>query len=167
MFGSGWQAGEATIVERMNLGTGSVGNAAAGAVSVYKYVADVKVEGSGEVFRTTLEEPRLMPMFRSPGVGEVVKVKANPKKGEAKFDKSDPTISLDAQSETIKGQEKAAFDQALSEGATSDGSAQATSAGATAGAIERMLELDKLRESGAISDEAYAAEKAKIQAGLR
>jgi hypothetical protein len=47
VFGSGWEPGEATIVERMSLGTGSVGNAAAGATPVYRYVADVKVDGSG------------------------------------------------------------------------------------------------------------------------
>jgi hypothetical protein len=115
VFGSGWKPGEATIVARESLGTGAVGNAAAGATPVYRYVADVSVDGAA-TFRTTLEEPRLMPMFRSPGVGEVVKVKANPKKGEAKFDKSDPTISLDAQSDLLKEEEKAEFDRALREG---------------------------------------------------
>jgi hypothetical protein len=82
VFGSGWEPGVATIVERMSLGTGAVGNAAAGAIPVYRYVADVKVDGSEKTFRTTLEEPRFMPMFRAPGVGETVKVKVDPKKGE-------------------------------------------------------------------------------------
>jgi hypothetical protein len=118
VFGSGWKPGEATIVARESLGTGAFGNAAAGATPVYRYVADVKVDG-GETFRCMLEEPRLMPMFRAPGVGEVVKVKANAKKGESKFDRSDPTISLDAQSKLLKEEEKAEFDRALGEGPSS------------------------------------------------
>jgi hypothetical protein len=120
VFGSGWEPGEATIVERMTLGTGAVGNAAAGATPVYRYVADVKVEGSGKTFRTTFEEPRFMPMFRAPGVGETLKVKADPKKGEAKFDRSDPTISLDAQDKVLKEEEGAEFDRALREAPAGD-----------------------------------------------
>jgi hypothetical protein len=49
-----------------------------------------------------------------------VKVKAGPKKGEARFDKSDPTISLDAQDKVLKEEEKAGFDRALREGPASD-----------------------------------------------
>jgi hypothetical protein len=38
------------------------------ATSVHRYVADLKVDGSGMTFRATLEEPRFMPMFRAPEV---------------------------------------------------------------------------------------------------
>jgi hypothetical protein len=113
LFGSNWEPGEATIVERMSLGTGSVGNAAAAATPVFRYVADVTLDAGGEPFRVELEEPRFMPMFRAPGVGEVVRVKADPKKREARFDKADRTISLDAQADTIESEEKARFDAAL------------------------------------------------------
>jgi hypothetical protein len=61
-----------------------------------------------------------MPMFRAPGVGGTVKVKADPKKGEAKFDKSDPTISLDAQDKVLKEEEKAEFERAVREGPAGD-----------------------------------------------
>jgi hypothetical protein len=120
VVGSRWQPGEATIVERVSLGTGAVANAAAGATPVYPYVSDVKADGSGKTFRATLEEPRFVPMLRAPGVGETVKVKADPKKGEARFDKSDPTISLDAQDKVLKEAEKAEFDRELREGPARD-----------------------------------------------
>jgi hypothetical protein len=119
LFESGWKSGDATIVERMSLGTGSVGNAAAAADPVYRYVAEVRLDAGGQPFRVELEEPRFMPMFRAPGVGEVVRVKADQKKREAKFDKSDPTISLDAQADAIRSEEKARFDAAL-EGSPDD-----------------------------------------------
>jgi hypothetical protein len=61
-----------------------------------------------------------MPMFRAPGVGETVKVKVDPKKGEAKFDKSDPTISLDAENKLLKEEEGAEVDRALREGPAGD-----------------------------------------------
>jgi hypothetical protein len=46
-------------------------------------------------------------------VGETAKVKADSKKREAKFNGSDPTISLGAQDMMLKEEVKAEFDRAL------------------------------------------------------
>jgi hypothetical protein len=87
MFGRRWESAEATIVaSRVKTTTGD------GMVSIREYVVEVR-PATGEPFRTTLQEPRIATSFWAPDVGAIVKVQADVKRQEAKFDKSDPSIS--------------------------------------------------------------------------
>jgi hypothetical protein len=94
VFGHEWQAGEATIVDRRAKKT--TGD---GMVTVYEYIADVRVSGQ-EPFRTIVQEPGIATDFWSPSIGQVVQVKADVKRQKAKFDKDDPSLSSKARRAT-------------------------------------------------------------------
>jgi hypothetical protein len=82
--------GEATIVETHVKHHGDDGRN-----TLYEWVADV-TPTDGPPFRTVLQTPNLALDFKEPVVGDHVSVLINPKDGTARFDKSDPRISLKA-----------------------------------------------------------------------
>lgn len=92
MFGKkGLEKGEATIVDR-HLKKGHGGS---GQNDLWEWAADVTLPGRAP-FRTVLDEPNLGLDFREPDQGDVVGVLVDPKTNHARFDKSDPRLSLKA-----------------------------------------------------------------------
>jgi hypothetical protein len=91
MFGKkDLEPGEAVIVEKHVKHSGSDGRN-----TLFEWVADV-TSGGGEPFRTVLQLPNLALDFLEPGAGDRVSVLVDRKKGTARFDKSDPRLSLKA-----------------------------------------------------------------------
>lgn len=88
MFGRGGPDGEATIVDRRVKST-----SADGLVTIYEYVADVRVPGE-QPYRCVMQEPHIATNFWSPEIGAVVRVHANLEKQTASFDKDDPHVTV-------------------------------------------------------------------------
>jgi hypothetical protein len=84
MFGHKWQEGEGTVRDTRTSRFGPGDNTPI----VMHYVMDVQ-PSSGEPFRTEVREPITAGAFHAPLVGEVVKVKCDPARKQAKFDLSD------------------------------------------------------------------------------
>jgi hypothetical protein len=89
MFGHKWQEGEGTVRDTRVSRFGPGDNAAI----VTHYVMDVQ-PSTGEPFRAEVREPFTAGAFHAPIVGEVVKVKCDPARKEAKFDLSDKSDQL-------------------------------------------------------------------------
>jgi hypothetical protein len=89
VFGHKWQEGEGTIRDTRVSRFGPGDNAAV----VTHYVMDVQ-PSSGAPFRTEVREPITAGAFHAPIVGEVVKVKCDPARKDAKFDLSDKADDL-------------------------------------------------------------------------
>jgi hypothetical protein len=87
MFGRGALDGEATIVDRR-----VKSKSGDGMVSIYEYVADVRVPGE-QLYRCVMQEPRVGIHFWPPAIGAVVRVHAHPGKQTASFDKDDPQLN--------------------------------------------------------------------------
>ena len=87
MFGRGGVAGEATIVDKRAKSTSGDGM-----VTIYEYVADVRVPGE-QPYRCVMQEPHIATNFWSPDVGAVVRVHARLAKQTASFDKDDPRVN--------------------------------------------------------------------------
>jgi hypothetical protein len=85
VFGRDWQPATATIIARKY-------HESSGTSGSYEYAADVAL-ASGEVFRCKLKQPPLMSHVVRLSEGDTVKVLADAKHQEAKFDKSDPKVS--------------------------------------------------------------------------
>jgi hypothetical protein len=90
MFGKKRVPGVAMIVDKRVVAQTSTGTAV-----VYEYVADVWTEGN-PIFRTLLEEPHIAIDFASPAIGAQVRVEVDVEGQSARFDKSDPSLSLKA-----------------------------------------------------------------------
>jgi Short C-terminal domain len=91
MFGKkDLEPGEAVIVEKHVKHAGDDGRN-----TLFEWVADVTPE-TGEPFRTVLQLPNLALDFLEPDAGDRVTVLIDHKKGTARFDKSDPRLSLKA-----------------------------------------------------------------------
>jgi hypothetical protein len=89
MFGHKWQAGEGTVRDTRMTRFGPGDNSPI----VTHYMMDVQ-PSAGEPFRTEVREPITAGAFHAPIVGEVVKVKCDPARKEAKFDLSDKADQL-------------------------------------------------------------------------
>ena len=88
MFGRNWKCGEASIVAvRYKHNTNVSSNAA------QEFVADIRI-GDANPIRMTLDGPTIATDFLPPGVGHIVSVLVDEKRGRAKFDKDDPRISF-------------------------------------------------------------------------
>ena len=115
MFGHKWQPGQATIValkEVPSIGTNAVGQK----YLSYEYVADVQPDSGGPAFRTTMNEPFNESSdihgfsWHQPGVGEVMPVKCDPGRKQAKFDAAASRAQAHAQHDRMVDAEKAQFD---------------------------------------------------------
>lgn len=100
MFGHNWEPATAKIVAKKFKEGGERSG-------VYEYVADVS-PATGASFRARLKQPPLMSHVVRLAEGDVVKVLADVKRQDAKFDKSDPKVSGRG-----KQSDKDAFDAAL------------------------------------------------------
>jgi hypothetical protein len=129
---------------------------------IYSYVADVQLDSGGPVFRTQLEEPQLMAMFKSPPVGATVRVKANAKKQEARFDHSDPTLSMKTQEKDERTQDIAKLESAL-QGAPGGSDSDLREVQKTSSALSHVDELKSLHERGILSDAEYSAKMAEAE----
>jgi hypothetical protein len=89
MFGHKWQEGEGTVRETRVSRFGPGDNSAI----ITHYVIDVQ-PSSGEPFRAEVREPITAGAFQAPIVGEVVKLKCDPSRKEARFDLSDKSGQL-------------------------------------------------------------------------
>jgi hypothetical protein len=89
MFRHKWQEGEGTVRDTRVSRFGPGDNAAV----VTHFVMDVQ-PSTGEPFRAEVREPVTAGPFHAPIVGEVVKVKCDPARKEAKFDLSDKADQL-------------------------------------------------------------------------
>jgi Short C-terminal domain len=178
MFGHGWDAGTATIVamkETSAATTGEHGTYRA----LYAYAADVQPDGGGTVFRTEIDEPFEIPGWFTPGVGDVLPVRCDPRRGKAKFDMARLKAARKAQASAAENAQTAGFDAAM-------GAAPGTSVSATAGdptmlaiaglsaqtaasehsgagdTLDQLQRLSDLHDRGVLSDAEFAAAKAKI-----
>ena len=115
MFGHKWQPGRATIValkEVPSIGTNALGQK----YRSYEYVADVQPDGGGPAFRTTMDEPFNESSdihgfgWHQPGVGEVMPVKCDPARKQAKFDAAASRAQARAQHDQMVDVERAQFD---------------------------------------------------------
>ena len=216
-FGHQWEPGQATIIalkEVPSIGTNALGQK----YRCYEYVADVQPDSGGPVFRTTMDEPFNESSdihgfaWHQPGVGEVMPVKCNPGRKEAKFDAKASRAKARAQHDQLVDAETAQFDamagsapgttagpstggalplgqgvsvvnlsggdisgalpaiqQALASGNLGDLAQikaglrqQADPGGASSDPIERLEKLADLHARGVLSDEEFAAAKAKL-----
>jgi hypothetical protein len=85
MFGRDWEPTTATIVMARVKGVGGK----QGMQSIFEFEADVRPPGGGEPFRAKLADPHEHE-FRPPGEGMEVRVLADAKHQEVKFDMTDP-----------------------------------------------------------------------------
>ncbi len=93
MLGIGWTSGTAVIVDRRLVGKHTepdMGDFAGQGDEVFEFIADVKADGDGVHFRTTLKEPFNAITFKPPEIGQTVMVKLHAKERKAKFDRADP-----------------------------------------------------------------------------
>jgi hypothetical protein len=99
MFGKKYsEAGEAVIVEKHVKHAGDDGRN-----TLFEWVADV-TPSEGPPFRAVLDTPGLALDFREPDRGDQVSVLIDPKTSTARFDKSDPRVSLKASRATTDDQ---------------------------------------------------------------
>lgn len=106
MFGHDWVDGEGTIVAvRIVKTTGD------GMVSTHEWAVDVRVAGH-EPFRTVVGEPYFAMDFWPPRVGQMVRVHADVRRQEAKFDRDDPALSAKAVKAAMRASAQARFDAA-------------------------------------------------------
>lgn len=101
MFGHKWQPGEGTVVETRVSRFGPGDNSSI----VTHYVIDVR-PNSGEPFRTEVREPVTAGAFHAPIVNEVVMLKCDPARKEARFDLSDRDGQLDREAAALLAQVK-------------------------------------------------------------
>jgi hypothetical protein len=85
MFGRNWEPATATIVAKKF-------KESSGTSGVYEYVADIS-PAAGPTFRAELKQPPLMSHVVRLAEGVVVRVLADVKHEDAKFDKSDQKVS--------------------------------------------------------------------------
>jgi len=131
VFGHKWEPGRATIValkEIPSVGTDGLGRK----LRCYEYVADIQPDSGGPVFRTTMDEPFNESSdihgfgWHQPGVGEVMPVKCNPGRQEAKFDAAASRAQAHAQHDQVVAAQTAEFDAMA---ASAPGTAAAPSSG--------------------------------------
>jgi len=147
MFGHHWEPGQATIValkELPTMGTDGFGHK----LRSYEYVADVQPDSGGPVFRTTMDEPfnessdRHGFRWHQPGVGEVMPVKCDPKRQEAKFDAAASRAQARAMHDQMASAQAAQFDAMV-------GAAPGTAPGPTSGEILPGQGISVVNVSGA------------------
>jgi hypothetical protein len=150
MLGDKWEPASATIVAKEF----KRGSAQSGAV--YEYVADVQPDGGAAPFRAVIQEPRVFGAmdFMSPKEGAVVRAEANVKKGKARFDLSDPQLSAT----NVFAQEKSRFEGVRAEAV----GVPAERPRVAVDPLDRLKKLAELHASGVLTDEEFAAQKAKI-----
>ena len=86
MLGHSWEPATATIVaKKYHESSGTSGS--------WEYVADIAPDSGASVFRAKLKQPPLMSHVIRLSEGDTVKVLADVKHEDAKFDKSDPKVS--------------------------------------------------------------------------
>jgi len=176
VFGHKWEPGQATIValkELPTVGTDGFGNK----LRSYEYVADVQPDSGGPVFRTTMDEPfnessdRHGFRWHQPGVGEVMPVKCDPKRQQAKFDAAASRALARAQHDQIANAQEAQFDAMAA-------AAPGTAPGPASGQVLSGQGMSVVNLSGADISTAFPAiqqaltsgnlaEIARIKAGLR
>ena len=171
MFGKkDLEKGEATIVDKHPKKEGG----GIGVNVLWEWAADVTVPGKPS-FRTVLETPNLALDFREPERGDVVEVLVDPKTGHAKFDKSDPRLSLKA----ARSERDATFQEAIAEpvGTPSPGTAgpsgtvvvnggvQVVSAADAAPYLQDILSGDPQAKAAAIAGLQQSASAAAGAAG--
>jgi Short C-terminal domain len=170
VFGHDWQAGEGTVVDIIYGGAAVHGNDRA-AIS-QRFLMDVS-PSSGEPFRCEVSA-LLRDTFRTPDMGDVVQLKCDPGRKEAKFVASDPMVNKKAHAQVVR--EQRAADQARYDAEHGgDGfSAQANEGvrhidhgGRTlsADASDQLGELERLaglRERGALTDAEFERQKQRI-----
>jgi hypothetical protein len=120
-------------------------------VALYEYAADV-VPASGAPFRALLQPPQIAIDFWPPNVGDVVRVHADVKRQEAKFDTDDPAISAKARGAAID----ADFQSTLAQSPSAQPAASIKDRAAAV--AERMAQLKDMKERGVITDAEYQAE---------
>jgi hypothetical protein len=150
MFGHDWEPAQATIVATHIKNTSGDGTTV-----TREYAADV-VPASGVPFRALIQEPAIATNFWPPSIGDVLRVHADVKRQKAKFDKSDPKISYKA----WKKGEATRFEETLT------APPAAAAAQSPAGAEQRLAELERLKQTGLLTDDEYAAKRAAIIAEL-
>jgi hypothetical protein len=169
MFGRGWESGEATIIALNEIrSVGRHGGIDVGGAKMksYEFVADVRPAGGGPVFRTVMHEPFDERIWRRPNVGDVVAVKCDPGREKAKFDTGPATTAPGtvggvpesvSRMKEILAQAKAdvSLDQVAARSAQD-------AHPASEDRLDRLAKLANLHERGALTDEEFAAEKARI-----
>jgi hypothetical protein len=104
VFGHDWQSGEGRVVEIVDTGAG-VGGGNRATVHQH-FVIDVTPD-SGDSFRC--EVPALLrDSFRSPEAGDVVQLKCDPGRKQARFDPSDPMVDRKGHAAILRAERETA-----------------------------------------------------------
>ena len=88
VFGRQWEPAEGTCVNIRYRGAGN----ASKTVNAVWYLMEVQPRVGGS-FRVEVQPPSLMTSFKSPIVGQVVRMECDPARKKARFDRSDPALS--------------------------------------------------------------------------
>jgi hypothetical protein len=81
--------------------------------ALYEYAADVQPDSGAAVFRTEIGEPFDIPAWFTPGVGDVLPVRCDPRHGKAKFDMGRLKAATKARASAAKDAQNAEFDAAI------------------------------------------------------
>lgn len=123
MFGRDWQSGEGRVMEVVDTGAGVGGGNRA---TVHQHFVIDVTPRSGGSFRC--EVPALLrDSFRSPEVGDVVQLKCDPGRKQAKFDPSDPMVNRKGHAAIVRGEREAAqasYDAEHGDNPTASGESQ-------------------------------------------
>src|SRR3954463_2774116 len=147
MFGHDWEPAQATIVATHIKSTSGDGT-----TDTREFAADV-VPASGIPFRALIQEPTIATDFWPPSVGDVLKVHADVKRQKAKFDKSDPKISYKA----WKKGDATRFEETLAAPPPAP-----TARPQVDDTAQRLAELERLKQTGLMTDAEYSAKRAPI-----
>ena len=169
MFGRDWEPGEATIValkEIKSIGRHGGIDAGGAKMKSFEFVADVRPASASAVFRTVLHEPVDERRWRRPSVGDVVAVRCDARRQRAKFDPSPgiaaPDTAGGGPASVSRMKDILATAKA---GTTADQIATLGAKDATTASDDRLERLEKLadlRDRGVLTDQEFAAEKARL-----
>jgi hypothetical protein len=163
MFGRGWKPGQATIVTRRLVEQGHGGEGGVLEYQVFEYIADVRADDGMTMFRATIKEPLNAVHFRSPEVGQVVRVTFSEKDEHVKFDRDDPALHRDL---THRKQDEADVAAAHSSDAQErwDAVARATPGSAAPGAGTAGSSTAPTADEVKAANEAFQAASARASA---
>jgi hypothetical protein len=102
VFGHQWEPAEGECVNIRYKGAGN----AAKTVNAIWYLMDVR-PSAGESFRVEVRPPSLMTSFKSPIIGQVVRMECDPARKKARFDRSDPALSNRTDKQAAKAEYEA------------------------------------------------------------
>ncbi len=155
MFGHDWQSAQAAIVATRRLPNSDPEK------MPQEYIADVKPLDL-PAFRATFRDPWDTDDFWQPDVGDVVKVRFDPKTHKVKFDKSDPQLSYQAHKRAQKDHFESIAQAALGTSVSAPPSAEPVAPSVQPDGVDELARLARLRPDGALTPSEFEQQKQRI-----